>query len=124
MNLGFVLLIIIAAGIFGRKRPISGALLGVAVTLAIVLCLQDYNIKSIIVSALKGIPASFVAAYFAYFLRSGLEGGDHNKGPSFLGGGRGGGGAGGIILSDEEREKHKKSAGQHCKFRFIRTMDV
>ena len=108
MNFVFVLLVVIVAGIFGRKRPILGALLGVVITLAIVLYLQDYNIKSIIVSALKGISASFVGAYFAYFLRSGLKGGAHNKGPSFFGGGRAGGGPGGIILSDDEREKHKK----------------
>ena len=111
MNFGFVVLIIIVAGIFGRKRPLLGALIGVVLTLAIVLYLQDYSIKSIIVSFLKGIPASFAGAYFVYFWGSGLKGGKHNEGPSYMGGfggGRGGAPPGGIILSDEERERNKK----------------
>jgi len=105
MNFGFVLLIVIAAGIFGRKRPILGALFGIVITLAIVLHLQDYSIKSMIVSHLKGIIASFVGAYFAYFLRSGLKGGSHNTGHS-IGAARGGGAN--IIHTDEEEQYHKK----------------
>ena len=105
MNIGFVLLVVIVAGIFGRKRPILGALIGVVITFAIVLYLQDYNIKSIIVSSLKGIPASFVGAYFVYFLRSGLKGGNHNTGPSIMSGGRYGGGN--IVHTDEEIKNQK-----------------
>lgn len=105
MNLGFVLLIVIVAGIFGRKRPLLGSLLGVVITLAIVLYSQDYNIKSIIVSALKGISASFVGAYLTYFWRSGLKGGSHNTGPS-IGASRGGGAN--IIHTDEEEQHHKR----------------
>ncbi|MBT3227161.1 MAG: hypothetical protein HN580_09595 [Deltaproteobacteria bacterium] len=105
MNLGFVLLIIIVAGFFGRKRPLLASIFGVVITLAIVLYSQDYSIKSIIVSVLKGISASFAGAYLTYFWRSGLKGGNHNTGPS-IGASRGGGAN--IIHTDEEEQHHKR----------------
>ncbi len=109
MNFGLVVLIILIAGFLGRKRPFRSSLLGCILTLSFYFVFQKFEIRSFITDALIGFAASFGASYQSYFFSSGFKGGNHNTGPSYMGGGRGSGFEGGIIMSDEERDKQKRS---------------
>lgn len=108
MHIGFILLIIIVSGFFGKKKPLLGSFLGCIIALAQYFYFNDFQIKSFVIVVLIGFGFSFGIAYLISYLSSGLRGGKHNTGPSIIGGGRAGGSPGRIIQSDEEIESHKK----------------
>ncbi len=111
MNFGFIILIVLASGIIGSRKPLIGALVGCAITFVQYFYFQEFNLKSFAVAGSIGVSVSFGTAYFVSFFSSGFKGGKHNTGPSYsggFGGGRGGAPPGGIIRSDEEIESHKK----------------
>jgi len=108
MHFGFILLIIIVSGFFGRKKPLLGSIFGCIIALAQYFYFSEFQIKSFAIAVLIGFGFSFGTAYFISYLSSGFKGGKHNTGPSFIGGDRAGGSPGRIIRSDEEIESHKK----------------
>lgn len=110
MNFGFALLIMITAGLFGRKKPLIGAALGCVLTLASYFYSNQYEFRSFLINLVIGFFVSFAAAYIMHFFSSGFRGGNHNTGPSYMGDGAGfaSGSDSGIIESDQEREQKKR----------------
>ena len=111
MHIGFIILVIMVSGFFGQKRPLLGSFFGCIITLAQYFYFSEFQIKSFAIAVLIGFGISFGTAYFISYFSSGFKGGEHNTGPSYMGGFGGGRGAappGGIIRSDEEIESHKK----------------
>ncbi len=111
MNFGFIILIVLASGIIGSRKPLIGALVGCAITFVQYFYFQEFNLKSFAIAGSIGVSVSFGFAYFFSYVSSGFKGGKHNTGPSYMGGfggGRGGAPPGGINRSDEEIESHKR----------------
>ncbi len=108
MNLGFVLLIGAGAVVSGRKKPLIGIVTGCALTLILYFVSQDFQLKSFIIHSLIGLAISCVSSFLGNIIISGHRGGNHNIGPSYIGGGGKNPLGGGIILTDEERENLKK----------------
>ncbi len=110
---GIILIVFIASGIIGLKKPIIGAISGCLLTIVLFFVLNEFKISIFLITSLFGFIASFAGGYSIPWFFSGFMGGKHNTGPSFIGGGRAGGGTGGIVFSDEEREnlKKKKNSG-------------
>ena len=104
------MMIILVALLFGHEKPLRGAILGCGLTPTLYFLFQSFQIKSFAISTLVGFSLSFGSAYFISMITSGFKGGNHNTGPSYMGGGSGpdSGFEGGIVQSDQERKKQKK----------------
>ncbi len=109
MNIVFIILIIVASGVIGSRKPLIGALVGCAITFVQYFYFQEFNLKSFAIAGFIGVSVSFGTAYSFSYLASGFKGGKHNTGPSVKGGGHRGGFTGFIISSDEEHKNRKGS---------------
>lgn len=107
MENGSILIVIIIAAIIGRRSICIGSLCGVAATLIFFFVFETYSLKSFAVELLFGILTSIVVSTMANILLPGLKGGDHNSGPTFIGGGDKGGIHSGIVPTDQELKARK-----------------
>ena len=105
---GIIIIVFIASGIIGLKKPIIGAVSGCLLTIVLFFVLNEFKISIFLTTSLFGFIASFAGGYLIPWFFSGFRGGKHNTGPSFIDGVRTGGHPGGIILSDEEQKNIKK----------------
>ena len=107
---GIILIVFIASGIIGLKKPIIGAVSGCLLTIVLFFVLNEFKISIFLTTSLLGFIASFAGGYSIPWFFSGFLGGKHNTGPgpTFIDGARSGGHPGGIILSDEERNNRKR----------------
>ena len=112
MEYSFLLLSIVTSFIFGRKSILLGFSIGLIIAVSLQVYLYEVTLKNIVMILIFGSIICLICSVLGKILLPGLRGGNHNSGPSFMGGfgggGRGGASPGGIILSDEEREKLKK----------------
>ncbi len=85
MNNGELIIVIIAAGLLGRKSILRGGIFGVVISLVLYFIIESFQIKSFCSSLAIGAFASFGSSILTNIISSGLNGGNHNTSPSFMG---------------------------------------
>lgn len=101
----------VVAIVIGRKRPIFSSISGCLLIIAYYLYSNEFEVVEFLKSVWFGCFLSICLSFFFAYIWSGVKGGNHNTGPSYMGGaggGRGGAPPGGIIQSDEERQRNKR----------------
>lgn len=110
MENGSILIVMIIAALVGRRSVYVGVVSGVVATIVLFFVFQDFQLKLFAFELLFGTMASVVASVLARIIFPGLAGGNHNSGPTFIGGGdRFCGMQGGIVPTDEELRARKEN---------------
>lgn len=107
-----ILVVSILGALIGIRKPWMGGIAGLVITPMLLFTRFPQNATTLIISALALFVLSSAYGLLSFALISGLKGGGHNGGLSYIIG-FGAHHPGGIILSDEELKKVKKKGKKY-----------